>query len=134
VKKPLRISISIFLSALILLSGSGLVIGKMICLKSKHQIIFASEAKECCGKESATTSFHSKCCDVTNIAFHQNNFVPANHLSLKSTSTVITTFLPVNITSLSFCAVSEQQFSLYKNPPPGSGPSSSLPLLGVFRI
>lgn|GEM_PF-2743279 len=77
VKRTLHISLSILLSALVLLSGSGIVFGKMVCAGDDCCAVVDYKAVEdCCGgdehEQQAQTRF--ECCDILNIDLSTDNY------------------------------------------------------------
>lgn len=135
VKKSIRISVSILLSAIILLSGSGLIIGKMTCLKSGHEFFSAKQAKDCCGDESTQTSLKGKCCDLKNIAFQSQNFVSQNYTHLKTNFASLVDFQFSNLKTFELQISNNKEALLFNPDPPLSRNNSNpLSLLGVFRI
>jgi hypothetical protein len=135
VKKALHISLSILLSTIILVSGSGLTIGKMVCLKSGHKIISAKEAKDCCTDGINTASIKDQCCDVSNFNFHPNNFLVSGNFTLKSPAAVQLFLSAENFQSALISAISPQAIFASNDPPSLDRNSSiSLPFSGVFRI
>ena len=75
---------SILLSTLILFTGSGLIVGKMVCLKSGYELISLEQAKDCCDDNSNKSKIDSRCCDISNFVFHPNIFISENKLSIKT--------------------------------------------------
>ena len=82
--KVVRISTSLLLSLFILVSGSGLIIGKMVCLKSGYVQISANEAKDCCTLEEGKAEFADQCCAISNLAFQQQQFLGQNQQLINS--------------------------------------------------
>lgn len=132
--KLVRISTSLLLSVLILVSGSGLIIGKMVCLKSGYVQISANEAKDCCDDEEIATEFTDQCCAITNLTFHQQQFVGQDQLLIKATDVssliVLPEFLTFATANFDF---SQHSFSS-SNPPDLLSGAAALPLLCVFRV
>lgn len=132
--KFIRISTSLLLSILILVSGSGLVIGRMVCLKSGYVQIAANEVKDCCDDENITTEFADQCCAISNVAFHQQHFISQNQLLIKASDVSSLVMLPEFLT---FAAVNfdlSQHYFSPSDPPDFLSGSGALPLLGVFRV
>ncbi|MDQ3110059.1 MAG: hypothetical protein M3R17_09205 [Bacteroidota bacterium] len=132
--KAVRISTSLLLSLLLLVSGSGLIIGKMVCLKSGYTQITTNEAKDCCLHEEGKASFEDQCCAVNNISFQQQHFVSQNQQVIKSFAA------PAFISFPAFLAftpadlhLNSQKFFIADPPDLVSG-SPALPLLCVFRV
>lgn len=82
--KVVHICTSILLSTLILFTGSGLIVGKMVCLKSGYELISLEQAKDCCDDDSNKSKIDSRCCDISNFVFHPNIFISENKLSIKT--------------------------------------------------
>ena len=80
---PFRIGLSILLSALILLSGSGMAFGKMTCVKSGHTKYALGELSDCCGKEEQA-KLHAPCCEIHHVVFAQHHFVPEGEAVVKA--------------------------------------------------
>lgn len=131
--KALRISVSLLLSVFILLGGTGMVIGKMVCLRSGFTKYDVKTLKACCEKEERGAVVRGNCCDISQVSFHQGNFIPENSTSFKAP-------LPVAIISATISpllsgislTVSPEKLTLH-DPliPPGH---SSQSFLRVFRI
>ncbi len=59
----------------LLLSGLGFTINKMVCLKSGKTKISLTHVKSCCGKKgSEQSTIKSNCCDLTNTSFDLRDF------------------------------------------------------------
>lgn len=65
----LKSVVSILLGALILVTGSGVTLAKMVCLKSGHTEITLNIPDDCCKHEHAhaPVTIEEKCCDITNM-------------------------------------------------------------------
>lgn len=61
--------ISVFLGVLILITGSGISLAKMVCLKSGYTEITLNTPDECCKHEHehAPVTIEEKCCDISNV-------------------------------------------------------------------
>jgi hypothetical protein len=132
--KLVRISTSLLLSFIILVGGSGLIIGKMVCLKSGHVLISANEAKDCCKDEKGKTEFNDQCCDISNFSFQHQQFVGQNQLVVKASSVSSAILLPEFLVSSATDLHSTSQFSFPSDPPELIPGSQALPLLCIFRI
>jgi hypothetical protein len=68
-KRWLKSSISIFLGILILVTGSGLSLAKMVCVKSGYTQITLSEPDDCCKHEHEhwPVTLEEKCCDISSM-------------------------------------------------------------------
>ena len=132
--KIVRISTSLLLSLLILVSGSGLIIGKMVCLKSGYVQISANEAKDCCTDEELQTQFNDQCCAISNFSFQQQQFVGQDQLLLKSPGNFSLIALPEFLSFQTSSFHFPSQHHCFSNPPELLSGSSALPLLCVFRV
>src|SRR4051812_7948527 len=115
--KFVRISTSLLLSLIILLSGSGLIIGKMVCLKSGHVLISANEAKDCCKDEKGKTEFNDQCCDISNFSFQHQQFIGQNQLVVKASNLSSVVLLPGFLTSSIAGFYSDSQHYFPSSPP-----------------
>jgi hypothetical protein len=133
--KVVRISTSLLLSLFILVSGSGLIIGKMVCLKSGYVHISANEVKDCCDdEEEIKTEFTDHCCDISSLAFQQQQFVGQNQLLVKSSDVTSLIVLPEFLAFTTANFNSSQHCFSSSNPPDLLSGAAALPLLGVFRV
>ncbi|CAN5316304.1 hypothetical protein BH09BAC5_BH09BAC5_11160 [soil metagenome] len=132
--KLVRISTSLLLSLLILVSGSGLIIGKMVCLKSGMVIISANEAKDCCEKEDGKSAIKDNCCAINNITFQQQHFVGQNQLVVNSSAFSIPVSVPEYISPILQNNYFSSHLLFTSDPPELISGSSALPLLCVFRV
>ncbi len=132
--KLVRISTSLLLSLFILVSGSGLIIGKMVCLKSGSVQISANEAKDCCTDEEQKVEFKDQCCAITNFSFQQQHFLAQDQLQLKSPDNFSLIVLPEFLSFATTNFYFSSQHYLFSNPPELLSGSSALPLLCVFRV
>lgn len=68
--------LSVSISILILITGSGYTISKMECRKSGHSTISIGLIKDCCDPGSgAPCHYKKKCCQITTTLFKANPFV-----------------------------------------------------------
>jgi hypothetical protein len=132
--KFVRISTSLLLSLFILVSGSGLIIGKMVCLKSGYVQISANEVKDCCDDEEIATEFTDKCCAISNFAFHQQQFVAQDQLLIKASDASSLILLPEFQTFITTKAGFSQNYFSSSNPPGMVTGAAALPVLCVFRV
>lgn len=133
-KQFARISTSLLLSLFILVSGSGLIIGKMVCLKSGYVQISANEVKDCCDHEEIKTEFSDQCCAISNLAFQQQQFVGQNQLLIKASDVPSLVVLPEFLVFTTANFNSAQHYFSSSIPPDLITGSAALPLLGVFRV
>jgi hypothetical protein len=130
-KRGLTLSISLLLSALILLGGSGLIVGKMVCLESGRTIFTAGAASGCCAKKTTAAAFESNCCRLQNTVFTQSDFMPQATCFLKTFP-----LSSVLLHEFSFASVATQSFenSAAIPKPPLLRKNSSQSFLAVFRV
>lgn len=131
--KTIRIFISFLLSAFILLGGSGLIIGKMVCLKSGHTVFAAKEMKDCCDLPESGYSFNDRCCDISSASFVQGDFVHTNHTLVKA-SAAYSICLFANHTPELAANLQQQIFISDVEIPPGRYGESAQVFLSTFRI
>jgi hypothetical protein len=75
-KTAVRFALVLILSVITFVSGSGFVLGKMICLKSGNEIILPGAMDDCCAEEDSDHSFISeKCCEISNLTIDQETFI-----------------------------------------------------------
>jgi hypothetical protein len=130
--KGLRLTIITVLSAFILLGGSGLVLCKMVCMKSGMTMISVQYENDCCEDESEEPSFEESCCDVELVYFLQSDFISTQINSVKAADwKVLPSFLiPQPVFNFS---VAESQFVFISVAEPCPDPDLQ-PDLCVFRI
>jgi hypothetical protein len=81
----LRHTLTFLLAAIMLVSGSGIVLGKMICLKTGREIVKINSAVDsCCTDEEQETEFEKACCTFINYSIATDNFVQSSLLLLKA--------------------------------------------------
>lgn len=131
--RTIRITVSLLLSAFILLGGSGLIIGKMVCLKSGHTVFAAREMKDCCDKEDSGFTISDQCCDISHVSFQQNDFLHENQIMLKAAPVIS---IPFSASLISFCRNTNIQSLTICNSdvPPDLLNSSPQSFLRIFRI
>lgn len=78
-------TIILLLAATLLLTGSGFVLGKMICLKSGNVLLqFNGVSDNCClPNQSDEAEISEKCCLTTNYTVATDNYVGIPHFELK---------------------------------------------------
>lgn len=131
--KVFRITVSLLLSAFILLGGSGLVIGKMVCFKSGHTVFGTGEMKDCCDRPGEEFAFQDQCCDISNLSFTQEHFEPQPNPVLKAPVMLL---LP-EISGFPSRIIGQQpglSGNTFCGQPPGYSCSSAQAYLSVFRI
>jgi hypothetical protein len=125
-----RILFSSILSLFLLMGGSGLVIGKMICLETGFTFYSAGEIADCCDDEKGGASVGEKCCEISTVVIQQDDFVNEGHIILKSQPALVPAlFLFAGISS----AVSSSSRTELPEPVPLTGRTSQS-TLRVFRI
>lgn len=72
--------VTVFLSTLILLGGSGISLAKMVCLKSGYTEITLNTPDDCCAHEHehAPVTIEEKCCDISNMSVDLENFIASS--------------------------------------------------------
>ena len=132
-QKFIRLTVSFLLSALLLLNGSGLVLGKMVCLHSGHTVIRAKALNDCCDKNEKGTIIRDKCCAISNVAMEQGNFIPGNLQFLKAPLPVAADLFSIRLSGLfnlrTFSAETPVAFS-----PPENYSRPALSEVCTFRI
>ncbi len=119
---------------IILVSGSGLVIGKMVCLKSGVVLLSTTEAKDCCKDESGKTEFKGQCCDLNNLTFQHHQFVSQNQVQIKCSQISSPILYQELLFSVPKFSNSKFKSTKYQDPPDLLSANSQLSLLGTFRI
>jgi hypothetical protein len=93
-KTAVRFALVLILSVITFVSGSGFVLGKMICLKSGNEIILPGAMDECCAGEDSDQSFISeKCCEISNLTIEQETFITSE--SNQFDKVLLTAVVPV---------------------------------------
>ncbi|MCU0433122.1 MAG: hypothetical protein MUC87_06700 [Bacteroidia bacterium] len=78
-------TLTLLLSAVMLLSSSGIVLGKMICLKTGREVVkINSAADSCCLEEEQETELSKQCCTFKSYGITTDNYVQAQQLLLKA--------------------------------------------------
>lgn len=139
--KAFRITLSLLLSGLILVSGSGLIIGKMVCLRSGHTVIVPQKmedccktADDCCEEETAPEfAFEGECCDVKNLAFEAYDFTPVSDVTVKVPAPLTLFFLPAALHGSAFTLSATPHYAYPPDPLLSAGPGE-LSFLCVYRI
>lgn len=131
--KALRISVSLLLSVFILLGGTGMIIGKMVCLRSGYTKYDVKTMKDCCEKEEQGAVIRDNCCAISQVSFQQGNFIPENNTSLKAPLPLIvsTAIIAPVLPGISLTA-STEDFSVHDPQIPRGHSAQSF--LRVFRI
>jgi hypothetical protein len=81
----LKSAIAIFLGVIILITGSGVSIAKMVCAKSGHTAITLNVPDDCCkhAHEHAPVTLEEKCCDVSNLNVEALQYVNATQHNIE---------------------------------------------------
>ena len=132
-KKRFRKLICLLFSAILLVSGSGLVVGKMTCLKTGKSLVQLSASQNCCGEKSQGTALYGKCCELKNIVFSPGNYVSASHLIFKAQFSSASHFTAMHFLSLDPLAASADR-SVNHSPPPRLQGKSFLHFTQAFRV
>ncbi|HTL81845.1 MAG TPA: hypothetical protein VL651_09090 [Bacteroidia bacterium] len=80
-RKLFKSSVSILLAIFIFVSGSGFVIGRMMCMHSGYTLYSLSEAKDCCAP-SKGISIKGNCCAITNAFIKTDKFVSQSRVDI----------------------------------------------------
>jgi hypothetical protein len=79
-----KIPITIIIAVMILFSGAGISLAKMVCLKSGYTEITLNTPDDCCAHEHehAPVTIEEKCCDISNINVDLEQFITSgfNHI------------------------------------------------------
>lgn len=128
-KRILSLTASILLSALILVSGTGLIIGKMTCLESGHTVVKTGEAKDCCKNEQPGTAIRNNCCAFNQLAISGGNFIPSSPHFIKTQLAAVVhfsnSFFQIAVTSPALFSSAN-----YFSPPENPGQD----FLSIYRI
>ncbi len=81
-------AVSIVLGILILLSGSGITLAKMVCLKSGSVSISFAAPEDCCGEEDCDDQavIEERCCDISNVSIAVLEYVGASTQSFEKSN------------------------------------------------
>jgi hypothetical protein len=101
-KSLFRSTISIVLGVMILLTGSGVSLAKMVCIKSGYMTISVSQPDDCCKHEHdhAPVTLEEKCCDVSSMHVAALQFLIASSHNIEKSFVAIE--LPAALSSLGF--------------------------------
>ncbi len=80
-----KASVSIFLGILILITGSGISLAKMVCLKSGYTSITLTTPDDCCGESEhpEDSVIEEKCCDISNVNVDVLHYLVASTQTLE---------------------------------------------------
>lgn len=131
--QAIRMTVSLLLSAFILLGGSGLIIGKMVCLKSGHTVFAAKEIKDCCDTPETDFSVQAECCDISHVSFEQADFIREHEAFVKA-SPFTTIRIPADYISLLSAKMHEPVIAADPDIPPAYYGESPQIFLSIFRI
>lgn len=93
---------SVFLVIVLLLSGLGFTINKMVCLKSGKVKISLIHVKNCCsGKTSDKPTIKSNCCDLKNTTFNLDDFSSSQKTTIPFADNFVFAFWQNNLFQIS---------------------------------
>lgn len=127
--------VTILLSALILLGGSGISLAKMVCLKSGYTEITLNTPDECCAHEHehAPVTIEEKCCDISNMSVDLENFITSNYSQIIKTDYWLPVAFLINFDFFTFSEASLFNFNSRNADPDLSGPLVRI-LIQSFQI
>jgi hypothetical protein len=90
-------TLSIFLCAMILVTGSGVSLAKMVCVKSGYTSITINVPDDCCKHEHphAPVTLEEKCCDISGMHVDILQYV------VSATQNIQKSFVAIEVPSLS---------------------------------
>lgn len=121
----LKGAISIFLGILILVTGSGISLGKMVCLKSGYTQITLSIPDECCSHQhdEAPVTIESKCCAISSMNVAILHYLASNAQHIEKSTVWVTARDPFfNAELFRNSEVSTEGLNNYLYPPESSSP------------
>lgn len=78
-------ALTLVLAAIMLVSASGVVIGKMICLKTGREVVKINSASDsCCPEPEQEAELTKQCCLFKSYAIATDNFVQSSQLFVKA--------------------------------------------------
>jgi hypothetical protein len=78
-------SITLVLAAVMLLSASGIVVGKMICLKTGREIVKINSASDsCCPEPEQEAELDKQCCLYKSYGIATDNFLQTSQVFVKA--------------------------------------------------
>ena len=127
--------VTILLSTLILLGGSGISLAKMVCLKSGYTEISLNTPDECCAHEHehAPVTIEEKCCDISNMSVDLENFITSNSSQIIKTDYWFPVAFLINFDFFTFSKASLFNFNTHNADPDLSGPLVRI-LIQSFQI
>lgn len=99
-KAAARFALILILSVITFVSGSGFVLGKMICLKSGNEIILPGAMDDCCNRQdSEQSSISEKCCEISNLTIEQEMFISSESTQFEKVllTAIVPQLLPFNL-------------------------------------
>jgi hypothetical protein len=124
-KLRFKVIVSVFLSVLILITGSGVSLAKMVCLKSGYTQITLNTPDECCKHEHehAPVTIEEKCCDISNVNVDILHYIvsASQHIG----KSVVWTFSPETLSFADFSRLynaTRENYRSYIFPPELSSP------------
>lgn len=128
-KTWLKSTLSILLGIMILVTGSGVSLAKMVCLKSGYTQITLNEPDDCCQHEHnyAPVTIEEKCCDISSLSIELYQYLNSATQSIEKTLSIVEVASPSTITFASYSNVITTHFREYCDPP-----ESSIPPIRIF--
>lgn len=117
-------TISIFLGILILVTGSGVSLAKMVCLKSGYTQFSLNEPDDCCphADEVPAISFEEKCCDISSMNVDVLHYLVSATQSIEKSVAVFDVPTGIVFDFVSLQHVNTSQFCDLADPPELSTP------------
>jgi hypothetical protein len=106
-----KLSVSVLLSLMILIGGSGISLAKMVCLKSGNSVIMMNTPDDCCAHEHehAPVTIEEKCCDISNLNVDALHFLVSSSAHFEKA--VSCAALPVQINIFTAIQFSSDEFA-----------------------
>lgn len=119
-KKALRLFVAILLSGIILVTGTGMTFGKMVCIETGYRKLDYKQVEDCCLKNrKAPVIVKDVCCDITNIDLKTDGFV-TTHFSFDAAPVVLHSLFITSLFDATAAPVFSQAFLRdHPLPPPG---------------
>ncbi len=109
---------------MILFSGAGISLAKMVCLKSGYTEITLNTPDECCEHEHehAPVTIEEKCCDISNINVDLEQFIASTSSQIVKADYWLPVASMLNFDFITFSKVSLFNFNDADAVPESSGP------------
>lgn len=120
-----KATISIFLGVLILITGSGISLAKMVCLKSGYTEISFATPDDCCKHEHehSPVTIEEKCCDISNVSFDILHYIASASQHIEKSVVWTVTHATLSYTDYSRIYYrSAENYQNYLYPPDLSSP------------